>query len=93
MTMATMLPVSVPGRRHRLSRLAARVPGLVAAGLLVVMAACGPQGTPDETGVGGPLPDTFPMTGVESDLPEGMPLPPETEPTPPQADTTRTQPY
>jgi hypothetical protein len=64
-----------------------------AALLLAVLVACGPQDAPDETGIGQPLPDTFPVTGVGSDLPDGMPLPPEGSSTPPETDTTRTQPH
>jgi hypothetical protein len=57
------------------------------------MAACGPQDTPDRTGVGQPLPDTFPVPGVGSDLPEGKPLPPEGSPTPAKTGTTPAQPF
>jgi hypothetical protein len=39
---------------------------------------------PEDTTVGEPLPDTFPVTGTSSDLPEGMPLPPTPEDTLPQ---------
>jgi hypothetical protein len=69
---------------------------LHAAGAAVVMfalAACGPQDAPDRTGVGQPLPDTFPVTGVGSDLPEGKPLPPEGSPTPVETGTTPAQPF
>jgi hypothetical protein len=74
-----------------------KIPKLVhavgAAVVVFALAACGPQDTPDQAGVGRPLPDTFPVTGVGSDLPEGKPLPPETTPTAPESRPTPPQPY
>jgi hypothetical protein len=78
---------------ERVANLMARQRLAAAVLLLAVLGACGPQDAPDEAGIGQPLPDTFPVTGVGSDLPEGMPLPPQGAPTPPETDTTRTQPH
>jgi hypothetical protein len=57
---------------------------------LLLLAACGPGERPAETGVGSPLPDPFPVSGTGSDLPQGVPLPPEGGATP--ADGAATQP-
>jgi hypothetical protein len=52
-------------------------PGLAALLLLGILAGISGcrAGTPEEL-MDDSLPDTFPLTGVGSDLPEGMPLPP-----------------
>jgi hypothetical protein len=51
---------------------------------LFVVSGCGPEDRLDETGVGSPLPDRFPVEGEGSSLPEGMPLPPEGTTLPPE---------
>lgn len=47
-----------------------------------ILTACTAE--PEDATVGDPLPDTFPVTGTASDLPEGMPLPPTPEDTTPR---------
>jgi hypothetical protein len=47
----------------------------------MTLAACAPDEDPT---VGDPLPDTIPITGTASDLPEGMPLPPAPDDTAPR---------
>jgi len=76
-----------PAFRHLLAR--SLGPSL----LVAVLASCGPPDAPDQSGVGRPLPDTFPVTGVESDLPDGMPLPPEGTSTQPEVEPTPPQPF
>jgi hypothetical protein len=39
------------------------------------------------------LPDTIPVTGTTSDLPDGRPLPPETAPTGPEGAATGSSPF
>lgn len=49
---------------------------------VLTLSACDSE--PEGATVGEPLPDTFPVAGAASGLPEGMPLPPAPEDTLPE---------